>query len=87
MLKKQHQSPVVTFGSAEGLREALRVVPDKLVLVETDAPYLTPQSRRRERNESAFVVETAECVAGVREVAPEELDRLVTENAARLFGW
>ncbi len=77
----------VTYPANQALRDAAARVPDELLLVETDAPYLTPQSRRRERNESAFVVETAECVAGVREVTPEELDRLVTENAARLFGW
>ena len=77
----------VTYPANQALRDAAARVPDELLLVETDAPYLTPQSRRRERNESAFVVETAECVAGVRGAAPEELDRLVTENAARLFGW
>lgn len=77
----------VTYPANQALREAAARVPDELLLVETDAPYLTPQSRRRDRNEPAFVVETAECVAGVRGVGPAELDRIVTDNAGRLFGW
>lgn len=77
----------VTYPANEALREAAAKVPDERILVETDAPYLTPQSRRRERNQPAFVVETAEVVAGVRGVSLEELDRQVTANAARLFGW
>ncbi|MFM9044939.1 MAG: TatD family hydrolase [Solirubrobacterales bacterium] len=76
----------VTYPANGALREAAAAVPDELLLVETDAPYLTPQSRRRERNESAFVVETADCVAEVRGVSPEDLDRTVTATAARLFG-
>ena len=77
----------VTYPANGELREAAAAVPDELLLVETDAPYLTPQSRRRERNESAYVVETADCVAEVRGVSPEDLDQTVTANAARLFGW
>lgn len=77
----------VTYPANEALREACARVPDELVLVETDAPYLTPQSRRRERNEPAFVIETAGRVAGIRDSSPSDLDRIVTDNAARLFGW
>ena len=77
----------VTYPANEALREAAARVPEELILVETDAPYLTPQSRRKERNEPAFVVETAECVAGVRGESPEDFDRMVTANADRLFGW
>lgn len=77
----------VTYPANDSLREAAARVPEDRLLVETDAPYLTPQSRRRDRNESAFVVETAECVAGARGLTAEDLDRIVTDNAARLFGW
>ncbi len=49
----------VTYPANGDLREAAAVVPDELILVETDSPYLTPQSRRRHRNEPANVVETA----------------------------
>ncbi len=77
----------VTYPANQDLREAAAKVPDDLILVETDAPYLTPQSKRRERNQPANVVETARLVAGVRGVAYEDLERTVTANAARLFGW
>lgn len=77
----------VTYPANEALREAAAVVPDELILVETDAPYLTPQSRRRHRNEPANVVETATLLAGVRGLSPDQFDRIVTENSGRLFGW
>jgi TatD DNase family protein len=77
----------VTYPANGALREAAARVPDELILVETDAPYLTPQSNRRERNVPANVVETAEAVAEVRGVTYAELDRTVTANAERVFGW
>lgn len=77
----------VTYPANGDLREAAAKVPDQRILVETDAPYLTPQSRRRDRNQPAFVVETAEKVAEVRGVSYSELEAQVTENAGRLFGW
>ncbi|HYH62091.1 MAG TPA: TatD family hydrolase [Solirubrobacterales bacterium] len=77
----------VTYPKAEGLREAARLVPDDLLLVETDSPYLAPQSRRGKPNEPALVVETAREVAAARGVSPDELDATVEENARRVFGW
>ncbi|MCB0868600.1 MAG: TatD family hydrolase [Solirubrobacterales bacterium] len=77
----------VTYPANADLREAAARVPDQRILVETDAPYLTPQSRRRDRNQPAYVVETAEQVAEVRGVSYTELEAQVTENAGRLFGW
>lgn len=77
----------VTYPANEALREAAAEVPDELILVETDAPFLTPQSRRRERNEPALITETYGVVASARGVDPDELDRLVTDNAGRVFGW
>lgn len=77
----------VTYPANADLREAAARVPDDLILIETDAPYLTPQSRRRNRNEPAFVVETASVVAGARGVSSDRLDRIVTENSRRLFDW
>lgn len=77
----------VTYPANEDLRIAAAKIPDERILVETDAPYLTPQSRRRDRNQPAYVVETAEKVAEVRGVSYETLEEQVTANAARVFGW
>ena len=77
----------VTYSANEDLRTAAARVPADRIMVETDAPYLTPQSRRRDRNQPAFVVETAELVAGLRGIDYAELDELVTANAARVYGW
>lgn len=77
----------VTYPKAEALREAARLVPDDLILVETDAPFLAPQSRRGKANEPALVVETAREVAAVRGVEPEAFEKTISENARRVFGW
>jgi TatD DNase family protein len=77
----------VTYPKADDLAQAAERVPDDLLLVETDAPYLTPQPVRKERNQPAFVTHTARFVAERRGVAYEDLERLVDANAARLFAW
>ncbi len=77
----------VTYPRNAELRFAAAKVPEDRILVETDAPFLTPQVRRRERNEPANVVATAEVVAAERGVTVEELERTVEANARALFGW
>jgi TatD DNase family protein len=77
----------VTYPKADDLAQAAERVPDDRLLVETDAPYLTPQPVRKERNQPAFVTHTARFVAERRGIAYEDLERLVDANAARLFGW
>ena len=77
----------VTYPPNEALRAAAARVPDERVLVETDAPYLTPQAVRKERNRPARVVLTAEVVAAARGVSYAELEAQVERNAAELFGW
>jgi TatD DNase family protein len=77
----------VTYKNAAELADAARLVPEELLLVETDAPYLTPLIVRKERNQPAFVVHTAAFVAALRGVDVDELDATVTRNAARVFGW
>jgi len=74
----------VTYPSAKSLAWAAARVPADRLLVETDAPYLTPQVVRKERNQPAFVVHTARFVAERRGQSYEEL---VEANAARLFAW
>jgi TatD DNase family protein len=77
----------VTYPASRELREAAARLPDELVLVETDAPYLTPQELRGRPNQPANVVSTAGVVAEARGVGLEELERTVEANARRLFGW
>ncbi|HEX7298445.1 MAG TPA: TatD family hydrolase [Solirubrobacteraceae bacterium] len=77
----------VTYPKAEELALAAERVPDDRLLVETDAPYLTPQPVRKHSNEPAFVVHTARFVARRRGVAYEDLEHLVDANAATLFAW
>ena len=77
----------VTYPKATDLQAAARDVPDDLLLVETDAPYLSPQPVRGKPNEPANVVRTAEFVAELRGVTYDELDATVERNAARVFGW
>jgi TatD DNase family protein len=77
----------VTYPRAEELRAAAAEVPEDLVLVETDAPYLSPQEMRGSRNEPANVTATARVVAEARGVPYEELERTLEANARALFGW
>ena len=77
----------VTYPAAAELAGAAARAPLERLLVETDAPYLAPQSRRGRSNEPAAVVETAAFVASVRGVALAELDATLERNAATLFGW
>jgi TatD DNase family protein len=77
----------VTYPRSAELAEAAARVPLDRLLVETDAPYLTPQAVRRERNRPAYVVHTARFVAERRGIPYEALDAAVTGNAARLLGW
>jgi len=77
----------VTYPKATDLQEAAARVPDELLLVETDAPFLAPQPVRGKPNAPANVAHTARRVAELRGVSYEELEQLVERNAARLFGW
>jgi TatD DNase family protein len=77
----------VTYPSARELRFAAAKVPEELILVETDAPYLSPQSLRGKRNAPANVIETARVLAAERGVSYEQLERTVEANARALFGW
>ena len=77
----------VTYPSAAELAAAAALVPAERLLVETDAPYLAPQSRRGKPNEPAAVVETAAFLAAARRVEPLQLEATLERNAAELFGW
>ena len=77
----------VTYPKADALRETARLVPEELLLVETDSPFLAPQSVRGKPNQPANVVEVAERLADEREIGYETLERIVDANAARVFRW
>jgi TatD DNase family protein len=77
----------VTYKNAEDLAQAARSVPEDRLLVETDAPYLSPQAVRGERNQPAFVAHTVAFLAELRGVSVGELGATVERNAARVFGW
>jgi len=77
----------VTYPKARELAFAAERAPLDRILVETDAPYLTPQAVRKERNQPAYVVHTARFVAERRGIAYEELETALHANSARLFGW
>lgn len=76
-----------TYPGSGDLREAAAKLPDELLLVETDAPYLAPQDVRGKANEPAYVVSTARAVAELRGITYEELEAIVEANARGLFGW
>lgn len=77
----------VTYPSATELADAAARVPPDRLMVETDAPYLTPQAVRKERNRPAFVVHTARFVAERRGVTYEQLEEAVERTASGVYGW
>lgn len=77
---------MVTYPTAQNLRDVAKEVPLDRVLVETDCPYLAPQPVRGKRNEPAFVAHTAALLAQVKGVSIEEIEEHTTRNAKALFG-
>lgn len=77
---------IVTYKTAETIRAAAQAQGLERLMIETDAPYLTPMPHRGKPNEPAFVRHTAEFCAGLFGVSNEELAARTTENARRFFG-
>lgn len=77
---------MVTYKTAQPLRDVAAEVPLDRLLVETDAPYLAPVPHRGKRNEPGYVVHTAACLAEVKGVPVAEIDEHTTRNARALFG-
>jgi TatD DNase family protein len=78
-------SGIVTFKKADELRAVAREVPLDQLLIETDCPYLSPIPYRGKRNEPAYVVEVARCLAGIHSVEIEDIARITTDNFYRFF--
>lgn len=76
----------VTYPKAQPLRDVAARVPLASLLVETDAPWLAPMPNRGKRNEPGWVAQTAEVLAGIVGVSPEELAAATTRNFQKLFG-
>ena len=75
----------ITFKNAEGLREIAKNIPLESLLVETDAPFLTPDPFRGKRNEPSYVRYTAEKVAEIKKVPFEKVAEVTSENALRVY--
>ncbi|MFI5333702.1 MAG: TatD family hydrolase [Chlamydiales bacterium] len=78
-------SGIITFKKSEALREVVKQLPLENLLVETDAPYLAPQSRRGSTNEPAYIHETVEKIAEVRCMSAQEIAKITTANAIKFF--
>lgn len=78
-------SGILTFPKSTELRDIAKGLPLDRLLVETDAPYLAPKPWRGKRNEPSYVVNTAEVLAETKGVSFEEIARITTENAFRVF--
>jgi TatD DNase family protein len=79
-------SGIVTFKKADELRAVAKQVPLDRLLIETDCPYLTPIPYRGKRNEPAYVVEVARCLASLHDMNIEDMARITSENFNRFFG-
>ena len=78
-------SGIITFNSAEPIRESVKSVPLEHILVETDAPFLAPIPHRGKPNEPAYVAHTAKKAAEIFDISPQELAEQTTANFFRLF--
>jgi TatD DNase family protein len=77
----------ITFKKSDREREIVKHVPLDRILIETDAPFLTPMPHRGQRNEPAYVRQVAEVIAQTRGLAFEDVARQTTLNAEQIFGW
>jgi TatD DNase family protein len=79
---------VVTFKSAEKTREAVKTAPVGRLMLETDAPYMSPEPMRKQKvNEPALVMHTARFLADLRNISIERLDQITTANTEAFFKW
>lgn len=77
---------VITYKNARKAREVIEIAPLDRIMVETDAPYLSPEPFRGKRNSSLYVYRVAEQIAEIRNLPAEEVVRITAENGRRFFG-
>ncbi len=80
-------SGIVTFKKSEALREVVKFVPLDRIFIETDTPYLAPESVRGKLNEPSYVVETAERIAKERGVSVEQIGEASSKNTSQFFNF
>lgn len=77
---------IATYPASHDIRETIKNCPLKQIMIETDAPYLAPVPHRGKRNEPAFVAEVLKCIAEIKGISVEEVDRATTQNTVEFFG-
>jgi TatD DNase family protein len=77
----------ITYKKAAGRRQVVAALPLDRLLIETDAPFQAPEPQRGKRNEPAFVTLITDIIADIHSTTREQVARITTANAARLFGW
>lgn len=80
-------SGIITFKKSEALREVADFVPLDRLLIETDTPYLAPESKRGKSNEPGFIDETARVLAQIKGISLEEVAQATSKNAAQFFSF
>jgi TatD DNase family protein len=75
----------ITFKNAEALRQVIRCIPLESMLIETDSPYLTPVPHRGKRNEPSYVKYVAEQIMSIKNISLEEVAKITTANAQKVF--
>lgn len=78
-------SGIVTFKRSEALREVAKEIPLNQLLIETDTPYLAPQTKRGKMNEPSFILETAQMIAKLKGIPFEEVGKITSNNAVKFF--
>jgi TatD DNase family protein len=76
---------IATYSKSEDIRDTIRQCPLAQLMVETDAPFLAPVPHRGKRNEPAYVVDVAKCIAEIKGLPLEEVDRATSKNAVEFF--
>lgn len=78
-------SGIVTFKKSTVLQQVAKEIPLERLLIETDAPFLAPQSKRGKKNEPSYIAETARCIADLKGISVERVAAVTNENAFSLF--
>lgn len=77
----------ITYPRNDYLREAAKIIPIERIVLETDCPFLPPQSKRGQRNEPAFISETAQTIADVKGITVKEVTKQTSLNVKRIFAF